>query len=159
VFVGPLQRQSNLGDDWLEPQQRRYSVDENRLWDELFERQQRLLPGRACQAFVDGLERLDLGRGGVPSFERVNESLPPMTGWQVVPVPMLIPDAVFFYHLANRRFPVGNFIRTRDQFDYVQEPDVFHDLFGHVPLLTDPVLQTTWLPTVERVGRRSSTTA
>ncbi len=139
VFVAPLKRPSHLGDDWLEPQQRRYTADENRLWDELFERQRRLLPGRACQAFVDGLERLDLGRGGIPSFERINESLLPMTGWQVVPVPMLIPDAVFFYHLANRRFPAGNFIRTRDQFDYIQEPDVFHDVFGHVPLLTDPV--------------------
>src|SRR3546814_13904714 len=62
-----------------------------------------------------------------------------LTGWSVVPVPMLIPDHVFFWHLANRRFPAGNFIRTRETFDYIQEPDVFHDVFGHVPMLTDPV--------------------
>ena len=68
VYVAPLQRPSHVREDWLEPQQRRYSADENRLWDELFERQLCLIPGRACQAFLDGLDRLDLGRGGVPSF-------------------------------------------------------------------------------------------
>ena len=69
----------------------------------------------------------------------MSEDLGKLTGWSVVPVPMLIPDHVFFWHLANRRFPAGNFIRTRETFDYIQEPDVFHDVFGHVPMLTDPV--------------------
>ena len=96
VFVAPLKRPSHVGEDWLELQQRRYDADQHQLWDELFARQLRLLPGRACQAFMDGLERLDLGRGGLPSFERINEALRPLTGWQVVPVPMLIPDALFF---------------------------------------------------------------
>ena len=87
---------------------------------------------------LQGLEKLDLGKGGVPDFGRLSEELGTLTGWSVVPVPMLIPDHVFFWHLANRRFPAGNFIRTRETFDYIQEPDVFHDVFGHVPLLTDP---------------------
>jgi phenylalanine-4-hydroxylase len=86
-----------------------------------------------------GLERLNLGRGGVPDFDAISGELRSLTGWSVVPVPMLIPDHVFYYHLANRRFPAGNFIRSREQFDYIQEPDVFHDVFGHVPLLTDPI--------------------
>jgi phenylalanine-4-hydroxylase len=86
-----------------------------------------------------GLQKLHLGTAGVTDFDRLSEALGRLTGWSVVPVPMLIPDHVFFWHLANRRFPAGNFIRTRETFDYIQEPDVFHDVFGHVPLLTDPV--------------------
>jgi phenylalanine-4-hydroxylase len=139
VFVAPLRKPVGLGDDWLEPAQRAYSAEEHRIWDGLYARQMALLPGRACSAFMQGLERLDLGRGGIPELGLLNERLRALTGWTVVPVPMLIPDQVFFYHLANRRFPAGNFIRTREQFDYIQEPDVFHDVFGHVPLLTDPV--------------------
>ncbi|OYW91702.1 MAG: phenylalanine 4-monooxygenase, partial [Caulobacterales bacterium 32-67-6] len=86
-----------------------------------------------------GLEALDLHGEGIPDFRRINAELMAMTGWQVVAVPGLVPDAVFFEHLANRRFPAGRFIRTPDQLDYLQEPDVFHDVFGHVPMLTDPV--------------------
>ncbi len=139
VFVAPLKKPSGLQADWLEPQQREYTPEEHKIWDELFERQMAVLPGRACSAFQHGLKRLDLGRGGVPDFHTISEELRGITGWSVVPVPMLIPDHVFFYHLANRRFPAGNFIRTRETFDYIQEPDVFHDVFGHVPLLTDQV--------------------
>ncbi len=108
------------------------------VWDDLFARQMAILPDRAATAFMAGLDKLDLGRGGVPEFARLSEELTALTGWSVVPVPMLIPDHVFFWHLANRRFPAGNFIRTRESFDYIQEPDVFHDVFGHVPMLTDP---------------------
>ncbi|MBT2135465.1 phenylalanine 4-monooxygenase [Croceibacterium sp. LX-88] len=139
VFTAPLKRPPHVGEDWLEPAQRDYSADEDTIWDDLFARQLDLLPGRACTAFLAGLDKLDLGRGGVPEFGRLSDELGAMTGWSVVPVPMLIPDHVFFWHLANRRFPAGNFIRTRETFDYIQEPDVFHDVFGHVPLLTDPV--------------------
>lgn len=138
VFTAPLQRPAHVGEDWLEPAQRQYSVEEHRIWDDLYARQMQVLPGRAASAFMAGLERLDLGRGGVPDFARLSEELGGLTGWSVVPVPMLIPDHVFFWHLANRRFPAGNFIRTRETFDYIQEPDVFHDVFGHVPMLTDP---------------------
>lgn len=139
VFTAPLRRPSHVGEDWLEPRQHAYSSAEDAIWDELFERQMDILPGRACSAFMAGLQKLRLDRGGVPEFGQLSEDLGRLTGWSVVPVPMLIPDHVFFWHLANRRFPAGNFIRTRETFDYIQEPDVFHDVFGHVPLLTDPV--------------------
>ena len=138
VFTAPLKKPAHLGEDWLEPQQADYSAEDHAIWDELFERQMAVLPGRAATAFLQGLDKLDLGRGGVPEFTRLSEELGALTGWSVVPVPMLIPDHVFFWHLANRRFPAGNFIRTRETFDYIQEPDVFHDVFGHVPMLTDP---------------------
>lgn len=139
VFTAPLRRPAHIGEDWLEPAQTAYGADEDAIWDELFARQMAILPGRACSAMLAGLERLDLGRGGVPEFARLSQELGALTGWSVVPVPMLIPDHVFFWHLANRRFPAGNFIRSRENFDYIEEPDVFHDVFGHVPMLTDPV--------------------
>src|SRR6478735_410051 len=139
VFTAPLQRPGHVGEDWLEPQQRDYSSDDDAIWNALFERQMAILPGRACGAFMAGLQKLHLGNGGVPEFARLSEQLGHLTGWSVVPVPMLIPDHVFFWHLANRRFPAGNFIRSRETFDYIEEPDVFHDVFGHVPMLADPV--------------------
>lgn len=139
TFAAPLKRPPHVGDDWLEPAQRSYDSAEHAVWDDLFARQMELLPGRAASAFLQGLDRLDLGRGGVPDFAAISRRLGQLTGWSVVPVPMLIPDHVFFWHLANRRFPAGNFIRDRASFDYIQEPDVFHDVFGHVPMLADPV--------------------
>ena len=139
VFTAPLKRPDHLGEDWLEPKQTQYDSEDDAIWNDLFARQMEVLPGRAATAFMQGLEKLDLGRGGVPDFGDLSAELGSMTGWSVVPVPMLIPDHVFFWHLANRRFPAGNFIRTRETFDYIQEPDVFHDVFGHVPMLTDPV--------------------
>ena len=139
LFTAPLKRPPQVGEDWLEPEQHSYGSDEHAVWDELFARQMDVLPGRAASAFLNGLDRLDLSRGGVPDFAEMSRNLGNLTGWSVVPVPMLIPDHVFFWHLANRRFPAGNFIRSRDQFDYIQEPDVFHDVFGHVPMLADPV--------------------
>jgi phenylalanine-4-hydroxylase len=116
-----------------------YSADEHRRWTALYERQMEILPGRACDAFMVGLDRLDLHGEGIPDFTRLNAGLSALTGWTIVAVPGLVPDAVFFDHLANRRFPAGNFIRTAEQFDYISEPDIFHDVFGHVPLLADPV--------------------
>ena len=139
VFTAPLKRPAHVGADWLEPEQRSYTLPEHAIWDDLYARQLDILPGRAASAFMAGLQKLGLGRGGVPDFGRLSTELGALTGWSVVPVPMLIPDHVFFWHLANRRFPAGNFIRTRKTFDYIQEPDVFHDVFGHVPMLADPV--------------------
>lgn len=138
VFTAPLNKPAHVGEDWLEPAQRVYTDEEHAVWDALYARQMDILPARACDQFLRGLERLDLGRGGVPDFARLSAELEAITGWTVAPVPMLIPDHVFFYHLANRRFPAGNFIRRRDNLDYIEEPDVFHDVFGHVPMLTDP---------------------
>ena len=139
VFTAPLRKPEHVGEDWLEPKQTEYDSEDDAIWNDLFARQMEVLPGRAASSFMAGLEKLDLDRGGVPEFGRLSEDLGALTGWSVVPVPMLIPDHVFFWHLANRRFPAGNFIRTRETFDYIQEPDVFHDVFGHVPMLTDPV--------------------
>ena len=139
VFTAPLKRPVHVGEDWLEPRQADYSSEDDAIWNDLFARQLDVLPGRAASAFMAGLQKLNLNRGGVPEFGKLSEDLSALTGWTVVPVPMLIPDHVFFWHLANRRFPAGNFIRTRETFDYIQEPDVFHDVFGHVPMLTDPV--------------------
>src|ERR1700722_2302789 len=117
----------------------RYSETEHGIWHTLFERQAEILPGRACAEFLDGLAKLDLGAGRIPHFERLSDALEKMTGWRVVAVPSLVPDAVFFDHLAHRRFPAGQFIRRADQLDYIEEPDVFHDVFGHVPMLVHPV--------------------
>ena len=117
-----------------------YTPAEHAVWTALFERQTRLLPGRACDAFVEGMRQLPIGAAEIPDFARLSDVLMGHTGWQVVAVPGLVPDEVFFEHLANRRFPAGRFIRRADQLDYLEEPDVFHDVFGHVPMLMNPVM-------------------
>lgn len=125
--------------DWTIPQDwRAYTEVEHKTWDTLYARQMKILPGRAADVFFKGLEALDLNTGGIPDFSLMNPKLHALTGWTVVCVPGLVPDEVFFDHLANRRFPSGQFIRKPDQLDYLQEPDIFHDVFGHVPMLTDP---------------------
>ena len=124
-----------IAQDWA-----RYSAVDHAIWQTLFERQSRLLPGRACAAFVQGMRELPIRHDQIPDFERLSEVLMRRTGWQVVAVPGLVPDAVFFEHLANRRFPAGQFIRRADQLDYLEEPDVFHDVFGHVPMLMNPLM-------------------
>ena len=116
-----------------------FTADEHAMWDRLFARQSDMLPGRAADAFLRGIEVFRLEKPGVPDYRELNARLTAATGWQVVAVPGLVPDDVFFDHLANRRFPAGNFIRTPEQLDYLEEPDVFHDVFGHVPMLADPV--------------------
>ncbi len=126
--------------DWTVPQNwEKFSADEHAMWDRLFARQTEMLPGRAADAFMRGIDVLKLSRPGIPDYRELNARLMAATGWQIVAVPGLVPDDVFFDHLANRRFPAGNFIRTPEQLDYLQEPDVFHDVFGHVPMLADPV--------------------
>lgn len=116
-----------------------YTDDEHAIWRELYERQIGILKDRAVPEFYEGLSTLNLNKGGIPNFKDINRKLMNLTGWQVIAVPHLIPDDIFFDHLANRRFPAGRFIRNRSQMDYLQEPDIFHDVFGHVPLLTQPV--------------------
>jgi len=125
--------------DWTISQNwRAYTEVEHDTWDTLYERQMKILPGRASDAFMNGLKALDLNTGGIPDFAVLNPKLKTLTGWTVECVPGLVPDDVFFDHLANRRFVSGQFIRKPDQLDYLQEPDIFHDVFGHVPMLTDP---------------------
>lgn len=145
--------------------QKQFTADEHDIWRTLYKRQLEVLPNRAIGLFMDSLSTLGINQDRIPGFAEVNEILMKRTGWQVVPVPGLIPDEPFFELLANRRFPSGNFIRTQEQLDYIQEPDVFHDLFGHVPLLADPVfgdymeaygkggLKAAKLGTIEKLAR------
>ena len=131
-----------------------YTQAEHDVWITLYERQTDMLHGRACDAFLRGLDALDLHRSGIPDFARINEELKRLTGWTVVAVPGLVPDDVFFDHLANRRFPAGQFIRKPHELDYLQEPDIFHDVFGHVPMLTDPVF-ADYMQAYGEGGRRA----
>lgn len=125
--------------DWTIPQRwSDYSRDEHAIWNRLFTRQQAQLEDRVVPAFKRGVEALGLAPDGIPNFELLNQRLGARTGWSVVAVPGLVPEEIFFQHLANRRFVAGRFIRTVAQLDYLEEPDVFHDVFGHVPLLADP---------------------
>ncbi len=116
-----------------------YDETEHATWRALFARQHALLPGRAAPAFLEGLERLPIFGDGIPDFDTLNDVLGRATGWQIVAVPGLVPDAVFFRHLAARRFPATRSIRKPEAMDYLEAPDVFHDVFGHAPMLMLPV--------------------
>jgi len=127
--------------DWtIEQGWENYTANEHAVWRSLYERQAKLLPGRACTEFLAGMQALPIGADAIPDFRRLSDVLMRRTGWQVVAVPGLVPPEVFFEHLANRRFPAGQFIRRPEQLDYIEEPDVFHDVFGHVSMLIHPVL-------------------
>ncbi len=126
--------------DWTIPQDwAAYTAQEHAMWDKLFARQSTMLPGRVSPVFLEGLNVLRMSKPGIPDFDELSERLQRLTGWKVVAVPGLVPDEDFFRHLANRTFVAGRFIRTPDQIDYLREPDIFHDVFGHVPLLANPV--------------------
>ncbi len=127
-----------------------YTEADHDTYRRLYERQSRLLPGLASQAFIDALPSLG-ERDRIPRFEEVNERLYRATRWELVAVPGLIPEVPFFTLLANRKFPVTDWIRTPEEFDYIVEPDIFHDLFGHVPLLFNPVFADY----VQRYGQGS----
>jgi len=126
--------------DWTIPQNwNDYTASEHATWDALFARQATLLPQRVTSEFLIGLDVLKMSKPGIPDFKELSERLLKATGWSVHAVPGLVPEKVFFEHLANRRFVAGRFIRKPEQMDYLQEPDIFHDVFGHVPLLAHPV--------------------
>jgi phenylalanine-4-hydroxylase len=116
----------------------RYTAGEHELWRRLYRRQESLVAKHACDEFNDTLNVLNFGEG-IPRFDAINARLKPATNWQLVAVPGLVPDLTFFDHLANRRFPVTVWLRTPAEFDYIVEPDIFHDFFGHVPMLFNPV--------------------
>jgi phenylalanine-4-hydroxylase len=107
------------------------------VWDTLFARQVPYLGTHIVTPFLEGIPKLGLDRPGIPNLDWLNERLEPLTGWRCVSVPGLVPDDAFFALLAERRFPIGNFIRPADSLDYLEEPDCFHDIFGHVPLLAN----------------------
>jgi phenylalanine-4-hydroxylase len=151
----PATPPAGVAADWTVDQNwQHYTPEEHATWDTLFARQSALLPGRASDAYLRGLDVLKLSKPGIPDFAELSERLMKLTGWQVVAVPGLVPDDVFFDHMANRRFVAGNFIRRPDQLDYLQEPDVFHDVFGHVPMLADPVF-ADYLEAYGRGGQRA----
>ena len=114
-----------------------FTEDDHAVWDLLFARQVELLGTRVVSPFLDGIDLLRLSHPGVPDVEGLNVILEPRTGWRTVAVPGLVPDEIFFAMLSERVFPVGNFIRTREQFDYLEAPDCFHDMFGHIPMLAN----------------------
>ena len=123
-------------DDYIVPQNwESFTEDDHAVWDLLFARQVELLGGRVVSPFLDGIDLLKLSHPGVPDVEGLNAILEPRTGWRTVAVPGLVPDEIFFAMLADRVFPVGNFISTREQLDYLEAPDCFHDMFGHIPML------------------------
>lgn len=130
---GSMRPDCTVDQDWAA-----YSAADHATWRLLLRRQMRLLPGLGCTAFADGVAALGL-TDRIPNFDEASAILERATGWRIVAVPGLLPDAQFFEHLANCRFPVTVWMRRRDEIDYLVEPDLFHDFFGHVPLLLDPV--------------------
>ncbi|MFK8051583.1 MAG: phenylalanine 4-monooxygenase [Woeseiaceae bacterium] len=114
-----------------------YTGDEDAVWQTLYERQLEVLPGRACKAYIDALRTLSLPNDRIPQCPEISERLNSLTGWGVTPVPAIIPAQDFFDLLANKQFPAASFIRRRDELDYLEEPDIFHEIFGHAPHLTD----------------------
>jgi phenylalanine-4-hydroxylase len=138
-----------IDQDWAS-----YSVAEHDRWDRLFRRAVEALQGRACDEFLTALGALKLSDRGIPDMARLSDRLEKITGWSVVPVVELVPDDVFFDHLANRRFPAGAFIRPEAEMDYLKEPDIFHDIFGHVPLLANPAY-SDFMVAYGKGGRRA----
>jgi phenylalanine-4-hydroxylase len=149
-YAGAARKEDwTIGQDWES-----YTPEEHGRWNRLFARQSALLPGRACEEALDAIHTLQLSRSGIPEFEDLSARLKALTGWRVVPVAGLIPDDAFFEHLANRRFPAGAFIRPEHELDYLEEPDIFHDVFGHVPLLANPTY-AAFLEAYGKGGRRA----
>jgi phenylalanine-4-hydroxylase len=139
----------SIDQDWAS-----YSAAEHDRWDRLYQRSQAVLRDRACNEFLAALDRLELSERGIPDMARLSDRLEGITGWRVVPVAELVPDDVFFNHLASRRFPAGAFIRPEAEMDYLEEPDIFHDVFGHVPLLANPVY-ADFMQAYGKGGRRA----
>ena len=129
-----------------------FTADDHAVWDLLFARQVELLGSRVVSPFLDGIDLLRLSHPGVPDLDELNAILVPRTGWRTVAVTGLVPDDIFFAMLSERIFPVGNFIRLREQLDYLEEPDCFHDLFGHIPMLANH----DFAEMIQHVGRLGS---
>ena len=147
LFLPP----AGAASDWTVPQNwSAFTASQHSIWDRLYARQKRMLRGRVVSDHLAALDRLGIGEGGIPEFDRLNERLQKISGWSVVPVPCRVPNQVFHEHLSRRRFPVGNFIREPQQLGYLREPDVFHDVFGHVPLLVVP----QWADFIQAMGER-----
>ena len=137
--VAATDRQPVAWQDYLVPQDwAHFTAEEHGVWDTLFARQVPYLGNRIVSPFLAGIPALGLDRPGIPELGALNARLEPLSGWHCVSVPGLVPDDAFFAMLAGRRFPIGNFIRGADSLDYLEQPDCFHDIFGHVPLIAHP---------------------
>jgi phenylalanine-4-hydroxylase len=145
-ILGPVQSWQ----EYLVPQNwDHFTADEHGVWDTLFARQVPYLGTRVVAPFLDGIPGLGLDETGIPELGRLSDRLEELTGWRLVSVAGIVPDDAFFSMLADRRFPIGNFIRSADSLDYLEEPDCFHDIFGHVPMLAhEPVARL-----MEAIGR------
>lgn len=130
----PRRADFTIDQDWES-----YSDDEHDRWDRLLTRQKDIIKNRASETVLKAISTLEISETGIPNMEVLSGKLKKLTGWEIVPVAELVPDEIFFDHLASRRFPAGAFIRPEHEFDYLQEPDIFHDIYGHVPMLADPV--------------------
>lgn len=137
VFISPSSYFPMQSTQFLRQDYAAYTAEDAQVWKILFERQIQNMPGRAATAFLDGLARIDFRADEIPNFERTNDHLRRLTGWEVVAVPGLIADDLFFQMLADRQFPAATWLRKMSQLDYLEEPDMFHDVFAHVPLLTN----------------------
>lgn len=115
-----------------------YPQEEHDIWRQLYARQAVNLPGRACKEYLQGLDALGMPKDRIPQLAEIDAVLQATTGWKTAAVPALISFGRFFELLANKEFPVATFIRRKEEFDYLQEPDIFHEIFGHCPLLTNP---------------------
>jgi phenylalanine-4-hydroxylase len=114
-----------------------FTDEENGTWKLLYQRQADIIKGRACDAFIEGLDKLNMPKDRVPQCYEVTERLQHLTGWSVIPVPAMISLKQFFTMLSHREFPAASFIRRREELDYLKEPDIFHEYFGHCPMITD----------------------
>jgi len=114
----------------------KYTGEDHKVWSILYERQIKNLPGKATEDFLSGIEKVGFEQESIPNFEEVNEKLSKLTGWQLYPVPGIVPDKDFFELLADKKFPATTWLRKMKQLDYLEEPDMFHDVFAHVPLLS-----------------------
>src|SRR3990167_7719549 len=133
-----------------------FTAQQHETWRALFDQQSAALDGYACRSFLEGLDILRRLKPGVPDFAELNTLLKPASGWEVVAVPGWIPNQPFFAHLANKRFPAANFVRPPEQIAYSEEPDMFHDIFGHIPMLTDPAF-SDFLVAYGEAGLRAET--
>lgn len=115
-----------------------YTDDEHAVWHDLITRQRPIVEHYACAEYLEALEKMHFPTDRIPQCTEVSDVLRKHTGWEVAPVPALIPFSAFFRLLADKKFPAASFIRSREEMDYLQEPDIFHEIFGHTPLLTDP---------------------
>lgn len=141
-------------DGTIDQQWRAYSVAEHARWDRLYAAAWETLQGRACDEFLRAAQQLQLSNSGIPDMAELSDRLEAISGWRIVPVAGLVEDEIFFEHLANRRFPAGAFIRSEAEMEYLEEPDIFHDIFGHVPLLANPHY-ATFMEAYGKGGRRA----